>query len=103
MKSLGIAFLALVALFVGGCSFLIFGATIFDCVIRNIPESCFYGQIISFLAVVPFILSLGVGRLVWRIRKGNRKWGAIEYLLLVLLILYIVAFIFFPPRGLWKL
>jgi hypothetical protein len=99
MRNLGLAFLALVALFVGGCSLLIFGEFAWNCGIGQNNESCFYAGIGSFLAVGPFILSIGLGRLMWNIHKGNRKWGTIEYLLLVMLILYIVAFIFFPPRG----
>jgi hypothetical protein len=73
MKNLGLAFLALVALFAGGCSLFIFGAFAWDCGIGQNSESCFYTKIGSFLAVVPFILSIGLGRLIWNIHKGNRK------------------------------
>ncbi|MFY0691504.1 MAG: hypothetical protein JXR14_06210 [Paracoccaceae bacterium] len=100
VRNLGIAFLALVALFVGGCSLLLFGAVAWDCGITENGEGCLYGKIASFLAVIPFILSVGLGRLVWNIIKGNPKWGRPEYILLAAMIVYIIFALFFPPRGL---
>jgi hypothetical protein len=73
MKNLGLAFLALVALFAGGCSLLIFGASAWDCGIGQNSKSCSLMKGASFVAVVPFILSIGLGRLIWNIHKGNRK------------------------------
>ena len=62
MGNLGIVFLALVALFFGGCSLRVFSATITDCVIKYDPELCSLGQLsLSAFAVVPFILSVSMG------------------------------------------
>ena len=65
MENLGAAFLALVALFMGGCSLLFIGPTVYEC--AALQRGCVYlGPILGF-AVPILAVALLVGWWSWRI------------------------------------
>ena len=75
MRNLGIAFLALVALFMGGCSLLFIGVQTYECSITN--RMCHFSGPLYIIAVPIFIVAWLIGRWAWRIYMGPPKSPAI--------------------------
>jgi hypothetical protein len=69
MKNLGIAFLALVALFMGGCSIFVIGFTFYDASQHTYSATEGYGGVVLFVAGLILTVVLLVALWVWRIYK----------------------------------
>lgn len=73
MTNLLIGFLALLALFMGGCSILYIGGVINSCWINYDSLSCPYAGLIMIFAVPILFISLLIGWAAWRGYKASKK------------------------------
>jgi protein-S-isoprenylcysteine O-methyltransferase Ste14 len=113
MKNLGLAFLALVALFMGGCSIFIIGGTFYDASQNSYGATDGYGGVVLFVAGLILTVALLVALWVWRIYK--RSWRKFDYLILAfapmcaavwsygLFLVVLVSAVLNPPIDYWDL